>query len=161
MSFGSKPQVVDNSPWTNMPDWVKTYYQNQIARVAQSDNRADALRQMYSGFTPQERQFVENYQTPGSNRTTPMGESSSTRTALQRLLASNSSGGSDRSWSDGMTGPEVRAHQEAGTYGNTSPSSRSPQEEYDRQMDSYTSSGGGISVGGGNTAAEAMSNALR
>jgi hypothetical protein len=160
MSFGSKPQVVDNSPWTNMPDWVKTYYQNQIARASQSDNRADALRQMYSGFTPQERRFVEGYQTSGSNQAVPMAQTQSTQTALSRLLA-GSGGGSDGMWSDGMTGPEVRAHQEAGTYGNTSTTSRTPQQEYDRQMDSYTRSGGGISVGGGNTAAEAMSNALR
>lgn len=122
MSMGSKPQVVDNSPWTNMPDWVKTYYQNQISRASQSDNRADALRQMYSGFTPQERQFVENYQTPGSNQAAPMAQSAPTQDLLSRLaLANQASGGG--MWSDGMSGAQIEAERAAGTFGSGMPDS--------------------------------------
>lgn len=143
MSFGSKPQVVDNSPWTNMPDWVKTYYQNQIARASQSDNRADALRQMYSGFAPNERQFVENYKTPGSNQTAPIAQTASTQTALSRLLA-GSGGGSDGMWSDGMSASQINAEREAGTFGSGMPDSSRGQNYSSAGASSGTVNSGGL-----------------
>ena len=61
MSFGSKPQTVDNDPYKNMPSWVRDYYQSQIANAGQSDNRADALRTMFSGLNRPEHDFVRNH----------------------------------------------------------------------------------------------------
>lgn len=63
-------------------------------------------------------------------------------------------------WSDGMTASQVRQHQADRTFGATAPSAqRSYQDVYDSQMASYNNSGGGISIGGGNSAAEALGNA--
>lgn len=50
MSFGSKPQTTIIDPYENMPEWVETYYQNQIARANISDDRTDMLRYMYTGI---------------------------------------------------------------------------------------------------------------
>lgn len=56
MSFGSPPatQTTINDPYSSMPDWVKDYYQNQIARAEDSDVRIDEVRQqlLQSGFIP-------------------------------------------------------------------------------------------------------------
>ena len=158
MSFGQRPQVTENDPYKNMPDWVKVYYQNQIANAGQSDNRADALRMMFSGFTQPEYDFVHGHRSTGP---AAPAQGNATADALARLVGGAggnpqpaSSGGSDDAmWSDGMTGSEIREHQAAGTFGAAPRDTRSA---YDRQMDSYTRSGGGISVGGGRTPAEAL-----
>lgn len=47
-------------------------------------------------------------------------------------------------WSDGMTGAEIRAHQEARTFGASAP--LTPQQAYDAQMAQYERSNPGISV---------------
>ena len=161
MSFGSKPQVTQNDPYQNMPDWVKVYYQNQIANAGQSDNRADALRLMFSGFNQPEHDAVHAHKSTVA--APPPPQRNSTADALARLIggSSGSGGSSDGMWSDGMTASEVRQHQADRTFGATPRASApTPQETYDRQMAQYTSNPG-ISVGGGRTPAEAVSNAHR
>ena len=155
MSFGQRPQVTQNDPYQNMPDWVKVYYQNQIANAGQSDNRSDALRMMFSGFTQPEHDFVHEHR---STAPAPSAPPAATADALARLVGgaggnTATSDGGGAMWSDGMTGSEIRGHQAAGTFGATP---QNTQSAYDRQMDSYTRSGGGISVGGGRTPAEAL-----
>jgi len=139
MSFGSKPQTVDNDPYKNMPAWVKTYYQNQIARSQSSDNRADALRLMFSGFTPDERTAVEGYRSPEANRTAPA--ESSTNSLLSRLAAASGSGGGGM-WSDGMTPAQISAERGAGTFGSGMPSSQRGQSFGDSFGGSSSSQGG-------------------
>lgn len=57
-----------------------------------------------------------------------------------------------------MTGSEIRQHQADRTFGASTPSQ---QSAYDRQMESYTNSGGGMSMGFGNTVSEALSGLRR
>lgn len=61
MSFGQEPQVTENDPWKNMPDWVEEYYKGMIQNTVGSDDRADKLRMMYSGMSPEEMMFVQGY----------------------------------------------------------------------------------------------------
>lgn len=86
MSFGSKPKTVTDDPYRNMPDWVREYYQNQISRAGASDERADALRLMFSGFTPTEMDFVQNHQGPQGSAPAPMSQTESTQAALSALV---------------------------------------------------------------------------
>ena len=67
MSFGQRPQTVENNPYKGMPSWVRDYYQSMIARSQASDNRADALRVMFSGSSPQEMAATDGYRSPGAN----------------------------------------------------------------------------------------------
>lgn len=57
MSFSSPPatQTTVNDPWSKMPDWVRDYYQDQISKAQQSDDRVETLRQEYEGtdFIPE------------------------------------------------------------------------------------------------------------
>ena len=145
MSMGSKPQVVDNDPYKNMPAWVKTYYQNQIARSQSSDNRADALRIMFSGFNPDEQAAVDGYKSPEANKTAP-ASSSNTGGLLARLVgAGGGSGGSGGGgmWSDGMTGAQISAERSAGTFGSGMPSSQRGQS-FGSPANSGTVNSGGL-----------------
>lgn len=80
--------------------------------------------------------------------------------AGQGIPGMNSGSDGGGMWSDGMTASEVRQHQADRTFGASAPSApRSYQDVYDQQMASYNNSGGGISIGRGNNAAEALGNA--
>lgn len=48
MSFGAKPQVVDNDPYKNMPPELREYIIESVGRLGDSDIRGDELRQIYS-----------------------------------------------------------------------------------------------------------------
>lgn len=48
MSFGAKPQVVQNDPYANMPPELRDYLIQSVGRLGESDVRGDELRQIYS-----------------------------------------------------------------------------------------------------------------
>ena len=48
MSFGSKPQVVENDPYKSMPPEIREYLISSVEKLGESDIRADELRQIYS-----------------------------------------------------------------------------------------------------------------
>lgn len=72
MSFGSKPQTTIIDPYENMPEWVETYYQNQIARANISDDRTDMLRYMYTGIDNPATREERASSTPAANTEGPV-----------------------------------------------------------------------------------------
>lgn len=167
MSFGREPEVTNNQDrtWMDMPGWLRNYYQNLSTGAQASNERADGLRQMYSGLTEDERGFM------ASNADNVRQRNEDARLAatqqeelLARLAAANAGNpfgaaegsSTDRNGEVGGFGgfdPATGHYTNAGGGGGFN-----YQQTYDDQM-GRLSGGGGISVGYGNTAAEATRNA--
>lgn len=104
--------------------------------------------QMLAGLSPEQQRTIMALMQGGVQMPGQQGQ------PQQQPTTADPRGGGAM-WSDGMTGAEIRQHQADRTFGNTVDT----RSEYERQMDRYNRSAGGISIGGGNTAAGATASA--